>query len=193
MCISVSDRVGTISIRSRISAATGDGVQRPARRIIQPACQTIPAPSNFEARSQEVGVSTKIQTTLVEVAIRRPALAVLGAFASGSRRSERTGDRLRSRCIRRSPCLESRLFCLLRTPWLNITAVVPGADGRARGEPHGLTGIHPVTKWHTSHDCAVTMWLPGLPVAVAPLWQVAQVPGGTVAWLKTAGIQAVVR
>ena len=32
-----------------------------------------------------------------------------------------------------------------------------------------------------------------LPVAVLPLWQVAQEPGVTVAWLKVAGIQAVVR
>jgi hypothetical protein len=32
-----------------------------------------------------------------------------------------------------------------------------------------------------------------LPAAVEPLWQVAQLPGVTPAWLKVAGFQAVVR
>jgi hypothetical protein len=32
-----------------------------------------------------------------------------------------------------------------------------------------------------------------LPVAVVPLWQVAQVPGATPVWLKVAGVQALVR
>ena len=35
--------------------------------------------------------------------------------------------------------------------------------------------------------------VPGLPVAVLPLWQVAHEPGATLAWLNVAGIQAVVR
>ena len=30
----------------------------------------------------------------------------------------------------------------------------------------------------------------GLPVAVVPLWQVAQVPGAMPVWLKVAGVQA---
>lgn len=36
------------------------------------------------------------------------------------------------------------------------------------------------------------MWLAGLPVAVFPLWQVEQVPGAIPAWLKVAGVQALV-
>jgi hypothetical protein len=36
------------------------------------------------------------------------------------------------------------------------------------------------------------MCVVGLPVAVVPLWQVAQVPGATPVWLKVAGVQAVV-
>ena len=33
----------------------------------------------------------------------------------------------------------------------------------------------------------------GLPLAVVPLWQVAQLPGDTPVWLKVAGVHAVVR
>ena len=33
----------------------------------------------------------------------------------------------------------------------------------------------------------------GLPRAVDPLWQVAQLPGATPLWLKVAGVQALVR
>jgi hypothetical protein len=36
------------------------------------------------------------------------------------------------------------------------------------------------------------MWLPDLPVAMVPLWQVEQVPGATPVWLKVAGVQALV-
>jgi len=39
----------------------------------------------------------------------------------------------------------------------------------------------------------VTKWLVGLPLALVPLWQVAQVPATTPVWLKVAGSQAVVR
>ena len=39
----------------------------------------------------------------------------------------------------------------------------------------------------------VGRWFDGLPVAVLPLWQLEQVPGTTLAWLKVAGSQAVVR
>jgi hypothetical protein len=38
----------------------------------------------------------------------------------------------------------------------------------------------------------VGIWLLGLPVAVAPLWQVEQVPGATPVCVKVAGVQAVV-
>ena len=36
------------------------------------------------------------------------------------------------------------------------------------------------------------MCVVGLPVAVVPLWQVAQVPGATPVWLNVAGVQALV-
>jgi hypothetical protein len=36
------------------------------------------------------------------------------------------------------------------------------------------------------------MCVVGLPVAVVPLWQVAQEPGPTPAWLNMAGVQALV-
>ena len=39
----------------------------------------------------------------------------------------------------------------------------------------------------------VTKWLVGLPLALVPLWQEAQVPATTPVWLKVAGSQAVVR
>jgi hypothetical protein len=39
----------------------------------------------------------------------------------------------------------------------------------------------------------VGTWVAGLPFAVDPLWQVAQVPGATPVWLNVAGIHAVVR
>jgi len=47
-----------------------------------------------------------------------------------------------------------------------------------------------VDLWQTSQDWVVGIWLGVLPVAVDPLWQVAQVPGATPVWLKVAGIQA---
>ena len=37
------------------------------------------------------------------------------------------------------------------------------------------------------------MCVAGLPVAVVPLWQVAQVPGATPAWVNVAGFHAEVR
>ncbi len=57
-----------------------------------------------------------------------------------------------------------------------------------------MTGVHPLPgRRQASQDCVVTKWPADLPVAVVPLWQVAQVPGATPVWLKVAGIQAVVR
>jgi hypothetical protein len=46
--------------------------------------------------------------------------------------------------------------------------------------------------WQASHARVVTKWPDGLPVAVEPLWQVAQLPGVTELWLKVAGNHAVV-
>ena len=43
-----------------------------------------------------------------------------------------------------------------------------------------------------SHEAVVGMCVAGLPVAVVPLWQVAQVPAAMPVWLKVAGVQAVV-
>jgi hypothetical protein len=37
------------------------------------------------------------------------------------------------------------------------------------------------------------MCVAALPRALVPLWQVAQLPGATPAWLTVAGVQAVVR
>jgi hypothetical protein len=47
--------------------------------------------------------------------------------------------------------------------------------------------------WQLSQDWVVGMCVVGLPVAVVPLWQVAQVPGAMPVWLKVAGVQALVR
>ncbi|MBK6804319.1 MAG: hypothetical protein IPG84_05370 [Betaproteobacteria bacterium] len=41
--------------------------------------------------------------------------------------------------------------------------------------------------------CVVGTCVVGLPFAVVPLWQVAQVPAATPVWLNVAGVQAVVR
>ena len=58
---------------------------------------------------------------------------------------------------------------------------------------YGLTGSQAVLAWHASHERVVTKWLVGLPIALVPLWQEAQVPATTPVWLKVAGSQAVVR
>jgi hypothetical protein len=50
-----------------------------------------------------------------------------------------------------------------------------------------------VVVWQASQESDVTMCVPGLPVAVVPLWQVVQVPGATPVWLKLVGVHAVVR
>ena len=46
--------------------------------------------------------------------------------------------------------------------------------------------------WQLSHARVVTKCPVDLPVAVEPLWQVAQVPGAIELWLKVAGSHAVV-
>ena len=56
-----------------------------------------------------------------------------------------------------------------------------------------VAGVQPDVRWQVSQDCVVGMCVVGLPVAVVPLWQVAQVPGAMPAWLKVAGVQALVR
>jgi hypothetical protein len=42
-----------------------------------------------------------------------------------------------------------------------------------------FAGVQALVLWQVSHACVVEMWLVDLPVAVLPLWQVAQVPGAT--------------
>ncbi len=44
--------------------------------------------------------------------------------------------------------------------------------------------------WQESHEAEVGRCLLDLPVAVEPLWQVAQVPGAIPVWLNVAGNQA---
>lgn len=43
--------------------------------------------------------------------------------------------------------------------------------------------------WQESQEAEVGMWAAGLPVARVPLWQEAQVPGATRAWVYPAGSQ----
>jgi hypothetical protein len=50
-----------------------------------------------------------------------------------------------------------------------------------------------VVRWQVSQDAVVTTWFAGLPLALVPLWHVAQVPGTTPVCENVAGIQAVVR
>jgi len=47
--------------------------------------------------------------------------------------------------------------------------------------------------WQASQAREVTKWPVDLPVALVPLWQLAQLPGATPVWLKVAGSHAVVR
>ena len=48
-----------------------------------------------------------------------------------------------------------------------------------------------VLVWQVSHAAVVGTWVAGLPLAVVPLWQVAQ-PDVMPLWLKTAPVNAVV-
>ncbi|OIP11440.1 MAG: hypothetical protein AUK49_01005 [Betaproteobacteria bacterium CG2_30_68_42] len=48
-------------------------------------------------------------------------------------------------------------------------------------------------RWQVSQDCVVGMWLPDLPVALDPLWQVEQLPGVTLPWSIVAGFHPLVR
>jgi hypothetical protein len=56
-----------------------------------------------------------------------------------------------------------------------------------------LAGSHALVRWQLSQEAVVTMCRACLPAAREPLWQAAQVPGATFAWLKLAGTQALVR
>jgi hypothetical protein len=56
-----------------------------------------------------------------------------------------------------------------------------------------VAGVHAVERWHESQERDVTKWLAGLPLALAPAWHVAQVPGATPVCEKFAGVHAVVR
>ena len=54
-------------------------------------------------------------------------------------------------------------------------------------------GTQALVRWQESHAAVVTTWFAGLPRALEPLWQLAQVPGATLAWLNWAGDHTVVR
>ncbi len=49
-----------------------------------------------------------------------------------------------------------------------------------------VVGFHVRVLWQASQVLVLLMWPAGLPVALVPLWQVAQVPGATPLWSKTA-------
>jgi hypothetical protein len=51
-----------------------------------------------------------------------------------------------------------------------------------------VAGSQAVMRWQVSHDAVVTTWFVVLPLALVPLWQVAQVPVTTPVWLKKAGL-----
>jgi hypothetical protein len=55
-----------------------------------------------------------------------------------------------------------------------------------------VAGVQAVVLWHVSQEAVVGIWPLGLPIAMVPLWQVAQVPGATPVCVKVAGVQAVV-
>ena len=56
-----------------------------------------------------------------------------------------------------------------------------------------VAGVQALVRWQVSHAAEVEMWLPGLPLAVEPLWQVAQVPAATPLWFINAGVHALAR
>lgn len=58
---------------------------------------------------------------------------------------------------------------------------------------YAIVGVQAVVRWQASQDLVVAKWLPDLPVAVLPLWQVLQLPGVIAVWLNVAGVHAVVR
>ena len=39
-----------------------------------------------------------------------------------------------------------------------------------------LAGVQALVRWQVEHSAVVAMWLAGLPLALVPLWQLAQVP-----------------
>jgi hypothetical protein len=50
-----------------------------------------------------------------------------------------------------------------------------------------------VVRWQSSQDFIVTKWFAGLPLALAPLWQVKHELGAMPVCVKFAGVHAVVR
>jgi hypothetical protein len=54
-------------------------------------------------------------------------------------------------------------------------------------------GVHPLVRWQESQAAVVGTWLVDLPRAALPLWQVAQDPAATPAWLNAAPVHAEVR
>ena len=76
-------------------------------------------------------------------------------------------------------------------PWqlMHVPAAMPAWPKVA-----GTGNQAAVDVWHESHAAEVVMCpVVGLPVALVPLWQVAQVPAAIPAWLNVAGFHAVVR
>ncbi|MFH1819754.1 MAG: hypothetical protein ABIK08_08880 [Pseudomonadota bacterium] len=55
-----------------------------------------------------------------------------------------------------------------------------------------LAGTQAAVLWQLSQAAVVGICVVGLPLAMLPLWQVAQVPGAIPLWLKVAGFQATV-
>ena len=58
---------------------------------------------------------------------------------------------------------------------------------------YDVTGLQLVVRWQESQDLVVTKWLAGLPLALAPLWQVTHELGAMPVCVKFAGVHAVVR
>ena len=67
------------------------------------------------------------------------------------------------------------------------------STGKSIVEIDMVLGIQAVVRWHASHESVVEICIELLPLAVVPLWQVAQVPGTTLLWPVVAGFQPVVR
>jgi hypothetical protein len=73
--------------------------------------------------------------------------------------------------------------------------LTPAACGLNAGDRclYAGMGLHAVVRWQASQERELAKWLEGLPFAVDPLWQVAQVFGATLVCVNVDGSQAVVR
>ena len=66
-----------------------------------------------------------------------------------------------------------------------LMQVVRSGCARYRGDTwEYCTGTHPMVRWQTSHERAVTKCAEDFPVADEPLWQVWHWPGRTPWWLN---------